>query len=270
MRIKKNVKAIQKIKNLNVFLKINKKKHLLIKNAVGIRFLIEFRKNLSSCNLNHNFVGFFLVINRKCCIQKIFTLTSFIRFLSWGNKIKTIFFKNFPIQKNFPTKIFIEESVDEFRIYLNENLVRLAIKCNSFVGKCWLSVKSDPFKNRKFWHQFLDSCFKFMTGITVLEEKSLFIDYINMSLRKKVFLDYELEKLKDLGNKNENFPIYDQKINHKLDFTENEKIYRTLGDRNYLKRLKWRNRIYTKKKSWFFGGLILRKIEPHFPNLLLC
>ena len=46
MRIKKNVKAIQKIKNLNVFLKINKKKHLLIKNAVGIRFLIEFRKNL--------------------------------------------------------------------------------------------------------------------------------------------------------------------------------------------------------------------------------
>ena len=36
------------------------------------------------------------------------------------------------------------------KIYLDENLIRLAIKNNPFVGKCWLSIKSDPFKNRNF------------------------------------------------------------------------------------------------------------------------
>lgn len=270
MRTKKNLTKFQKIKKLNVFLTIEKKKHLLLKSGTGIKFLIGFRKNLYSSISEYNFAGFFSIIDRNNFIKKIFILNSFIRFFSWEDKIKTIFFKNFPIQKNFPIKIFIEESVDEFKIYLDENLIRLAIKNNPFVGKCWLSIKSDPFKNRNFWHQFLDSCFKFMTGIIFSQEKSLFIDYINMSLEKKVFKDLDLENLRNPGNRIENFPTYDQLINHDLAFGEHEKTHKTLENRNYLRGIKWRNRIYSKKKSRIVGGCIPKKIEPHLSNLLLC
>ena len=270
MRTKKNRTNIQTIKQLNVFLRIEKKKNLLIKSAIGIKFLIGSRKNLSSHMLEDNFAGFFSIIDRNNFIHKIFTLNSFIRFFNWGNKLKTIFFKNFPIQKNFPTKIFIEESVDEFKIYLDEKFVRLAIKYNPFVGRCWLSIKSDPFKNRNFWHQFLDSCFKFMTGIIFSQEKSLFIDYINMSSEKNVFTDLELKNLRNYGNKIEIFPTYEQLKNHKWAFGEYEKTYKTLENRNYLKEIKWRNRFYTTKKSLFFRRFISKKIKTHFPNLLLC
>lgn len=242
----------------------------LIKNSLGIKFSIGFRKNLFLNNLEKFFPYFVLMIGKNNHVEKFFTVNSLIRFFNSENKIKTIFFKNFPIQKNLPIKIFIEESVDEIKIYLDENFIQLAIKYNPFVGRCWLSIKSDSINNKKFWHQFVGSCFNFMTGITFNQEKPLSQEYIDAPLEKKTTRDHNFEGSRNYENKIKIFLTDDQLINHKMDLKRFETIYRTMENRNYLKKIKWRNRIFKKKESNFFKKLVSEKTGTHFPNLLLC
>jgi hypothetical protein len=269
MRKKKILTKVQQIKNLNLFFKIGKIRCELIKNSLGIKFLIRFRKNLFLNNLEKSFSYSILVIGENNHVEKFFTINSWIRFFNSENKIKTIFFKNFPIQKNLPFKIFIEESVDEIKIYLDENLIQLAIKYNPFVGRCWLSIKSDSVNNKKFWHQFVDSCFSFMTGIAFIQEKPLSQEYIEGPLEKKTTKDHDFEDSRNYENKIKIFLTHDQIINNKIDFKRFETIYKTIENRSYLKKINWRNRIFTKKKSNFFKKLVSKKIGSHSPILLL-
>jgi hypothetical protein len=269
MKKKKILTKVQQIKNLNFFLRIGKIKRECIKNSLGIKFLTGFFKNLFLNNLEKSFPYSILVIEKNNHAQKFFTVNSLIRFFNSENKIKAIFFKNFPIQKNLPFKISIEESVDEIKIYLDENLIQLAIKYNPFVGRCWLSIKSDSVNNKKFWHQFVDSCFNFMTGISFIQEKPLSQEYIEAPLEKKTTKDHDFEYSRNYENKIKIFLTDDQLINYKIDFKKFETIYKTVENRNYLKKNKWRNRIFTKKESTLFKKLVSEKIGSHSPNLLL-
>jgi hypothetical protein len=270
MRKRKIITKVHQMKNLNFFFRIEKIKRELIKNSLGIKFSTGFRKNLFLNNLENSFHYSILVIGKNSHVEKFFKINSLIRFFNSEDRIKTIFFKNFPIQKNLPIKISIEESVDEIKIYLDENLIQLAIKYNPFVGKCWLSIKSDSVNNKKFWHQFVDSCFNFMTGISFIQEKPLSQEYIEAPLEKKLTKDHDFESFRNYENKIKFFLTDDQLINHKVDFKRYETIYKTMENRNYLKKIKWRNRIFTKKKYNFFKKLVSKKTGTHFPNLLLC
>ena len=108
MRKRKIITKVHQMKNLNFFFRIEKIKRELIKNSLGIKFSTGFRKNLFLNNLENSFHYSILVIGKNSHVEKFFKINSLIRFFNSEDRIKTIFFKNFPIQKNLTIKIYIE------------------------------------------------------------------------------------------------------------------------------------------------------------------
>ena len=172
-------------------------------------------------------------------------------------------------KKNYSTKIFIEETSDEIKTYLDENLIELILKQNQLYGRCWLWIKFSPENNKNYWFELINSCFNCMTNNEIRNEKTWAIKNFNSTVEKICNKDYGFEFLKFGGKKNPTCSVYENSKNYLLDskfiskYIKYPEIYYNLNNLN------WRNRIFFKKKissPWFFYKI--NKIS-HCSQLLL-
>ena len=237
-------KREKNVKNLNDFLKIDKCDKRFVKSGSGIRFLLNFRSKLfteifiSTINLIYlSFLGYY-------CNNKIVLVNSFVRYNDQKKKLKTFFLKNFSVKKTYLSKIFIEESSDQIKTYLDEKLIRLILKIDRTIGRCWLWVNSTTYNNKKFWYHLISSFFTFMTTIESVAERPYPIQDLNAMLKKLNIKDYDLEFSKIFEKKTTLFENYDQLKIHPMNFKFLLGYYKSLKIKNYLKNLNWRNRFF--------------------------
>ena len=256
-------------KNLINFFKTDKSKWKSIESVIGIKFSLEFGKQLNIGIAKNQMKYFSSMLSKRSHISRISPINSTIRYNGKKNKLKTFFFKNFVYKKNYSTKIFIEETSDEIKTYLDENLIELILKQNQLYGRCWLWIKFSPENNKNYWFELINSCFNCMTNNEIRNEKTWAIKNLNSSVEKICHKDYEFEFSKFGGKKNIACSANDNPKNYPSDskFISNY----TKSPENYynLINLNWRNRIFFKKKihsSWFFNKI--NKIS-HCSQLLL-
>jgi hypothetical protein len=256
-------------KNLINFFKIGKSKWKSIESVIGIKFSLEFGKQLNTGIAKNQMKLFSSMLSKKSHISRISPINSMIRYNGKKNNLKTFFFKNFVNKKNYSTKIFIEETSDEIKTYLDENLIELILKQNQLYGRCWLWIKFSPENNKNYWFELINSCFNCMTNNEIRNEKTWAIKNLNSSIEKICHKDYEFEFSKFSGKKNTACSCNDNSKNYKSvsrfisKYTQSPEIYYNLINLN------WRNRIFFKKKihsSGFFNNI--NKIS-HSSQLLL-
>ena len=194
---KKNYPKIKKrlsvFKNLLDFFKLDKIESTTIHSEAGIKFLLCFKKKLNS-EINTKQVDHFRsVILETIYIPKLLELNSIIRFSDKKERLKTSFFKNFIIKKNYLSKIFIEESSDEIKTYLDQSLIRLILEQNPIIARCWLWVKFDSTNNKNFWFHIINSCFSFMTTADSTSGKSLSFKNLSAQIGKPKLKDFEFD-----------------------------------------------------------------------------
>mmetsp|Transcript_16563 Transcript_16563/g.25731 ORF Transcript_16563/g.25731 Transcript_16563/m.25731 type:complete len:284 (-) Transcript_16563:974-1825(-) len=72
---------------------------------------------------------------------------------------------------NFLQNSIFDETVDEVSFCLSYSLIANITSINKSVGKCWLSIRTSPQKNRNFWIRYLASCYEYTTRATQKRDK---------------------------------------------------------------------------------------------------
>lgn len=265
----KEKKKLSILKNLLNFFKLEKIEPIVIKSVIGIKFFLSFKKKLNSEVNTRQADHFRAVLLESINIPKILQLNSIIRFSEKKEMLKTSFFKNFIIKKNYLSKIFIEETSDKIKTYLDENLIRLILEQNPIIGRCWLWVKFDSNNNKKFWFQVINSCFSFMTTVDSTAGKSWPIKNLNTSIRYSNLKDFEFECWKSSEKKKTLFSSYDQLKNYPINSKILGRFYKSFKIEKYLKKINWRNRFFTKKKLLFLNQFQHKKKFSHCTNLIM-
>jgi len=263
------VKKCLQFKNLKCFLKIDKCHQNFIKSEIGIKFLLNFRSKLIIKTRANNIKEIkWSFLNYHHANARLL-LNHVIRYTNEKKNLKTNFFKNFPIKKTHSTKIYIEESADQIKTYLDEKLIRLVLKSNPLIGRCWLWVNSTTYNNKKFWYHLINSFFDFMTTIEQNYGGNFPIQDLNMMIKKINAKDYELEFSKLFRKKTTLFESYDQLKIKSIDITFFTGYYKSYTIKRYLKDLTWRNRVFQKKTQTLITCCLKIKNTSHSSYLLL-
>jgi len=262
-------KREKNVKNLNDFLKIDKCDKRFVKSGSGIKFLLNFRSKLIKGTYISIINLIYLSFLRYYCNNKIVLVNSFFRYNDQKKKLKTFFLKNFSVKKTYLSKIFIEESADQIKTYLDEKLIRLILKIDRTIGRCWLWVDSTTYNNKKFWYHLIRSFFTFMTTVESVAERPYPIQDLNAMLEKLNIKDFDLEFSKTSEKKTTLFENYDQLKLNPMNFKFFLGHYKSLKIKNYLKNINWRNRLFQNTKTISKVRSVKMKKISHSSYLLL-
>lgn len=236
------------VENLLLFLKLHKDGPLFFMNIKGVKFLICFSKILKK-SIFYEHLKYHP--NRNLKFINVFgtpLITSVARFYREYDEINAYFFENIQIEKIHLSKIYLEESVDELKTYLDEKLILLILKNNPIVGNCWLGIESNPLNNRNFWFQVIFSCFNFMTTVESDSGKIFGCKNFEIFKKKDYLKDSEFEYLRILEKKGNFMYKGNQDNKYTTGINYVSKHYQSSKIKNYLKNISWKNRVFNKKK----------------------
>ena len=254
------------IKNLAIFFKKDRSNKIQIKSAKGIRFCLRFYKKLDTGNKIKQKKDFNYTIYEFPKKQKILITNSFFRFIHKPLNFKKVFFKNYLLKKIYPTKIYIEESADEIKTYLDQKLVQLILDQNPLIACSWLGTRAYPDNNRNFWFDYINSCINFMTNSDSLDK--MIWSTKNLMIKKK-YRDIEFKLLTYDNIKSSIFPVHDQMKENYFSLNFFKESYYSLKIQNYLKSIKWRNKIFKKENLLFTDRFVRKTKMSHSPLILL-
>ena len=254
------------IKNLAIFFKKDRSNKIQIKSAKGIRFCLRFYKKLDTGNKIKQKKDFNYTIYEFPKKQKILITNSFFRFIHKPLNFKKVFFKNYLLKKIYPTKIYIEESADEIKTYLDQKLVQLILDQNPLIACSWLGTRAYPDNNRNFWFDYINSCINFMTNSDSLDK--MIWSTKNLMIKKK-YRDIEFKLLTYDNIKSSIFPVHDQMKENYFSLNFFKESYYSLNIQNYLKSIKWRNKVFKKENLLFTNRFIRKTKMSHSPLILL-
>jgi len=254
------------IKNLAIFFKKDRSNRIHITSAKGIKFCLRFYKKLDTGNKIEQKKDLNYTIYEFPKKQKSLIINSFFRFIHKPLKFKKVFFKNYLLKRIYPTKIYIEESADEIKTYLDQKLVQLILDQSPLIACSWLGTKIYPDNNKNFWFDYINSCINFMTNPDAFDKM---IWGTKNLMKKKKYRDIEF-KLSAFENKKSSlFTSYDQIKENYFSLNFSKESYYSLKIQNYLKSIKWRNKIF-KKENLLFTDRFVRKTKiSHSPLILL-
>ena len=254
------------IKNLAIFFKKDRSNKIQIKSAKGIRFCLRFYKKLDTGNKIEQKKDLNYTIYEFPKKQKILIINSFFRFINKPLKFKKVFFKNYLLKRIYPTKIYIEESADEIKTYLDQKLVQLILDQNPLIACSWLGTRAYPDNNRNFWFDYINSCINFMTNSDSLDK--MIWSTKNLMIKKK-YRDIEFKLLTYDNIKSSIFPVHDQMKENYFSLNFFKESYYSLNIQNYLKSIKWRNKIFKKENLLFTDRFVRKTKMSHSPLILL-
>ena len=254
------------IKNLAIFFKKDRSNRMHITSAKGIRFCLRFYKKLDTGNKIEQIKGLNYTIYEFPKKQKILIINSFFRFINKPLKFKKVFFKNYLLKRIYPTKIYIEESADEIKTYLDQKLVQLILDQSPLIACSWLGTKIYPDNNKNFWFDYINSCINFMTNPDSFDKM---IWSTKNLMKKKKYRDIEF-KLSAFENKKSSlFTSHDQIKENYFSLNFSKESYYSLKIQNYLKSIKWRNKIFKKENLLFTDRFVRKTKMSHSPLILL-
>jgi len=263
----KSIKNKNLLENLLVFLKIEKSNHLIVSGGIGIKFLINFRKKIINEIKINQVKQNYIMFLAKHSKMRIFTTNLMARFIGDNTKIKMFQTQNIINKKDSTAKIYIEESLDEIKTYLEKRLIQLIIKNNPIVGRCWLWIKNSSNNIRDFWFHYLKSCFNFMTGIESSKKKFLTLKNESIKSRNKSFMDYEFE-FSTFPPKDYELILNCSGLNALGDFKMSKKNSKLIAPLNYMKNITWRNRFFS-SKNIFNSRNSIKNQKMHYKSVLL-
>jgi len=257
------------LKNLLIFLKLDKNNLVSTIRVMGIKFLFGLKKMFTKVTVFKEAKFFHAYDSMDPIYYCSFLTSSKARFYFKREKIKRCFSEILQIEKILLSKIYLEESADELKTYLDEKLILTMIKNNPLICNCWLGLESNPKIYRNFWFQIIFSCFNFMTTVESHDEKILAFKSFEFSRINKRLKDSDFEYLQFMGKKHSYLSIESQNKKYLNDINFLSKHYQTYKIQGYLNNINWRNRVFKKKILKDQNSLYNAKKNCNGPELFL-